>query len=111
MKSSTQRIALALTVMLMFTGVVTLQLSGQSIVGGDITGIVTDPSGAIVPNATVSLKNDASGETQTTTSSSSGQYRFSLLRPGPYSITVKAAGFQPLDRKTVVAVGKATRVD
>src|SRR5258706_3027476 len=104
MNSSTKRIALALTVMLMFAGFATLELSAQSTVAGDITGIVTDPSGAIVPNATVTLKNDASSETQTTNTSSSGQYRFSLLRPGPYSVNAKASGFQPVDRKTVVAV-------
>src|SRR5690348_16389053 len=101
MKSSRQRIALALALVLIFAGFTTLQLSAQSIVAGDITGVVTDPSGAIVPNATVTLKNDASGETQTTKTSSSGQYRFSLLRPGPYSINVHAPGFQALARKTV----------
>jgi hypothetical protein len=89
----------------------TLQVSAQSVVSGDITGIVTDPSGAIIPNATVTLKNDASGETQTTTTTGSGQYRFSLLRPGPYTITATASGFQSLNRKTVVAVGQATRVN
>ena len=73
--SSLNKIALVLILTLTFAGLATLQLSAQSIVSGDITGIVTDPSGAIVPNATVTLKNDASGETQTTTTSGSGQYR------------------------------------
>src|SRR4051812_15870391 len=105
------KLAIAAILVVVFAGFLTLQVSAQSIVSGDITGIVTDPSGAIVPNATVTLKNDASGETQTATTSANGQYRFSLLRPGPYSISATATGFQPLNRKTTVAIGQASRVN
>ena len=55
----------------------------QNIVTGGISGTVTDPSGAVVPNAKVSLKNSATGETQSTNTTSTGLYNFPLLKPGP----------------------------
>src|SRR5881275_591615 len=81
----------------------------QSTTAGDIVGTVSDPSGAIVSGATVTLKNNASGETQTTTSTSAGEYRFSLLRPGTYTVSIQAAGFQNVSRNVTVGVGQTTR--
>ena len=66
---------------------------GQSLVSGDLIGTVTDPSGAVVSNATVTLKSNGTGETRTTTTNSSGLYRFSLLSPGSYTVSVSAQGF------------------
>src|SRR5258708_28144981 len=53
----------------------------QSLVSGDVTGIVSDPSGAIVPKVTITLKNNGTGQTQTTTTNASGVYRVSLVEP------------------------------
>jgi protocatechuate 3,4-dioxygenase beta subunit len=61
-------------------------LSAQSLTSGDVTGTVLDPSGAAVPNATVSLKNNDTGATQNTTTTSTGAYRFHLLNPGSYTV-------------------------
>ena len=72
--------------MLVIAAVMAPSLMAQSLVSGDLTGTVTDPSGAVVPGATVTLKNDATGATRTTTTNSSGSYRFSLLQPGSYTI-------------------------
>jgi len=47
-------------------------LAAQNIVTGGLTGAVTDPSGAVLPNATVTLKNAATGETNSATTSDSG---------------------------------------
>ena len=66
----------------------------QSLTSGGVTGTVTDPSGAAVPNANVTLKNNDTGATQNTTTNSTGAYRFALLNPGSYSLSVKAPGFQ-----------------
>src|SRR6516165_6656530 len=66
----------------------------QSLTSGSVTGTVTDPSGAAVPNATVTLKNNDTGAAQNTTTNSTGAYRFALLNPGSYGISVKATGFQ-----------------
>jgi len=68
----------ALSLML---SVMAAQLSAQSITQGNIRGTVTDPSGAVVPNATVSLKSTTTGSTQTRTTNSSGFYEFALVTP------------------------------
>jgi Carboxypeptidase regulatory-like domain len=84
----------------------------QSLTSGDITGTVLDPSGAAVSNATVILTNKDTGTTQTTTTNSTGAYRFSLLNPGKYSLSVNALGFQTVAKHVVtVAVGQAASVD
>jgi hypothetical protein len=68
-------------------------LMAQSLVSGDLTGTVTDPSGAVVSGATVTLKSDTTGATRTTTTNASGAYRFSLLQPGSYTVSANASGF------------------
>jgi hypothetical protein len=84
----------------------------QSLTSGDITGTVLDPSGAAVPNATVTLTNKDTGTTQTTTTNSTGAYRFSLLNPGKYSLSVKAPVFQTVAEHIVtVAIGEAASVN
>jgi hypothetical protein len=86
-------------------------LLAQSLVSGDLTGAVTDPSGAVVPNAKVSLKSAATGETRTTVTSAVGAYRFSLLPPGSYTVTVSADGFNNTSDMVTVNVGQATIAD
>src|SRR5216683_6422627 len=71
-------------------------------VQGVITGTITDPSGASVPNATVTITNSGTGASQTTTTSSDGSYRFSLVPPGQYVIHVKAASFAEVKAGGVV---------
>jgi outer membrane receptor protein involved in Fe transport len=78
----------------------------QSTTAGDITGSVTDPSGAVVPNAKVAAKSEASGSSLSTTTNGEGAYRFSLLQPGGYVLSIEVSGFQPANRKVQVAVGQ-----
>ncbi len=58
-----------------------------------VTGTVVDPSGAVVPNANLTLTNDATGATQTAKSNSSGAFTFPSLAPGNYHLTCTAKGF------------------
>ncbi|HET9743804.1 MAG TPA: carboxypeptidase regulatory-like domain-containing protein [Terriglobales bacterium] len=83
-------------------------LLAQSLLSGDITGTVTDPSGAIVPNAVVNLKSLDTGAAQTTNTNAAGFYRFTLLKPGRYQIAINQSGFEPVQSNVVVAVGQAT---
>jgi hypothetical protein len=83
-------------------------VGAQSLTSGDITGVVTDPSNAVVPNAKVTLKSNATGATQTTTSNAQGAYRFSLLGPGTYTISAEATGFQGAQKQVTVSVGQTT---
>src|SRR5665213_115196 len=59
---------------------------------GDILGTVTDSSGAIVPNASVKLRNTGTQELRDFTTNSSGSYAFTLLQPGAYTVTVTEPG-------------------
>ena len=79
-------------------------MMAQSLVTGDITGTVTDPSGAVVSGATVSLKSDANGSMRTATTGSNGTYRFSLLSPGSYTVSVSASGFSKAETQTSVNI-------
>jgi hypothetical protein len=61
-----------------------------------LTGNVTDASGAIVPNATVTALNTKTGVATTTTSNNAGVYLFASLLPGDYRITAELSGFKKL---------------
>jgi Carboxypeptidase regulatory-like domain len=63
--------------------------------GGTIYGTVTDATGAIVPNAPVTIANPVSGYTRTTTSDSQGRYQFTNLPLNPYHLVVNVKGFAP----------------
>lgn len=84
---------------------------GQSLTTGGVVGRVTDPSGAAVANATVTLKNEDTGATQTATSNGTGAYRFSLLNPGHYDVSAAAQGFQGREQPFVIAVGQDNTVN
>jgi hypothetical protein len=70
-----------------------------------IQGVVTDPQGAAVPGAKVTLKNLATNQTQTTTTNNDGIYNFGALPPSQYSLTVEKQGFKKkvLDTVGVIA--------
>jgi len=59
-----------------------------------ISGLVTDASGAVIPNASLDLENTDTGVKRSTTSDSMGAYAFLQVIPGPYKMTVKANGFR-----------------
>src|SRR5579864_2981374 len=61
---------------------------------GDIVGTVTDSTGAVVPNATVTLTNTGTNVSQTAQSGGDGNYAFTLLQVGNYIVKVSAAGFK-----------------
>ena len=60
----------------------------------DILGTVTDTSGAVVPNATVTLTNTGTNISQTSQSNGTGDYTFTLVQVGNYAIKVQANGFK-----------------
>lgn len=62
---------------------------------GHISGTVTDPSGALIPNAAVQLRNIGGGSVQVSASSDSGSYSFTGVSTGEYEIEAEVAGFQP----------------
>ena len=73
---------------------VSLPLAAQKI-NGTITGIVADPTGALVAGADVSIKSKGTGEVRSATTSSEGTYSFPDTTIGLYDLTVKKSGFRP----------------
>jgi hypothetical protein len=82
-------------------------LMAQTSGTGSIDGTVSDPTGAVVPNATVTAVNTATGVKTTSTSTSSGHFVLSLLQPGTYDVIVNAAGFESLTQQHVVVAALA----
>jgi hypothetical protein len=80
----------------------------QSSTSGDINGVITDPSGAVVANAKVTATNDTTGQVLTVTTNGEGVYRFSFLQPGSYTVGATATGFQANSRKVQVGLGQST---
>lgn len=79
---------------------------------GGISGAVTDPGGAIIPGATVSAKNNATGSTLTAVSNSAGLYSFVSLSTGSYDVSATAQGFATVIRKNVsVTVDQVSTVN
>ena len=68
---------------------------------GAITGTVTDNTGAIVPNAQVTITATDTGLTLQSKSNSSGNYTFSPIKIGNYTVSASAAGFQTTSRQNV----------
>jgi hypothetical protein len=69
---------------------------------GTITGTITDSQGGGVPNATVTIVEDATGLSYNTTTGVSGEYVRPLLKPGTYTVTVGAPGFRKAEQKNVL---------
>ena len=95
------------------------QSAGNS---GTVSGTVTDATGAIVPDATVSIANPVSGYSRTTKSDSAGHYQFTNLPLNPYHLAISVAGFAPytqdvdvrsfvpISLKNSLAIGAASTV-
>jgi len=75
----------------------TAQLSGK----GAITGTAVDVSGAVIPGATVAATNTATNITTTTTTTGAGDFNFSNLDPGIYTVTTSAKGFEKLSQENI----------
>ncbi|MGC2509109.1 MAG: carboxypeptidase regulatory-like domain-containing protein, partial [Acidobacteriaceae bacterium] len=69
----------------------------QSAGTGAIAGVVTDQTGAIIPEATIKVTNTATGTTQVINSTSDGHFTAALLQPGTYDLAISKAGFKEAD--------------
>ena len=83
-------------------------LHAQTNISGDIAGMVTDPSGAAVPGATVTVTDTETGAVKVVKTGDAGAYRVSLLPPGNYTISVADAGFTTTRLNVTVQIGQIT---
>jgi Carboxypeptidase regulatory-like domain/TonB-dependent Receptor Plug Domain len=81
-------------------------LAAQSIVTGGMSGTITDQTGAVITDATVTITNPDTGETHTITTSGSGDFTFALLKPGTYTMTITKSGFKTTTRPVTVILGQ-----
>jgi len=83
----------------------TQRLNAQ-VLYGSVAGTVSDQTGAVVPGAAITIVNDNTGFTRNTTSASAGDYRFTDLPAGTYTLTATAQGFKPVKQTGInVTVG------
>jgi hypothetical protein len=84
---------------------------GQAVTG-TLLGTFLDPTGAVVPNANVTLTNEGTGVSNHMPTSAQGFYTFPTLDPGRYSVAMSAPGFKTTVAKgNLVQVEQSTRVD
>ena len=86
--------------------------AGAQVTTADIVGTVTDASGAVLPNAQVTIKNLGTGISRSMATNATGNYTFTLLPIGSYSVTVEVTGFKTFTVPTLtLAAGDRARVD
>jgi hypothetical protein len=98
-------IALALAALLVFVAP-----AARAQDNATITGTVTDTSGAVVPNAAITLTNPATGQKRDAVSNSTGAFRFASIGVGTYTMDVTAQGFEKFS-KTGIVVNVAQTVE
>ena len=77
-----------------------------------LVGTLTDLSGATVPEASLTLISVDTNETRVTTTSASGDYQFTLLRPGAYRLSAEKQGFKKANSQTfTLQVDQTARID
>ncbi len=78
---------------------------------GTIEGVVSDPTGAVVPSAAVTITSKRTGRTLTVNTTGAGVYVMRALQPGEYEVRVEKTGFKTASREVVVRVGSASPGD
>jgi hypothetical protein len=86
-------------------------LIAQTLTSATVVGVVRDSSGAVVPSATVRIRQPETDAVSTTVSESTGQYRFPFLKPGDYEITAEAATLSTAAVRIHLFVGQEQSVD
>src|ERR1700722_20551255 len=94
------RLALVALLILLFA-ICVPSMMAQSAGTAGLAGTVTDPSGAAIPNVTVTITNNDTGQNRSATTGADGQYKFTLLPPGSYRVRFAAMGFKTAEVTTV----------
>jgi len=87
-----------------------LATAQESISNASVSGRVTDPQGAVVAGAAVTIRQTETNVAATGTTDASGRFRFPYLRVGPYELSVTAAGFEPALQPLILNAGAAFEI-
>jgi hypothetical protein len=96
---------------LLHVAVATFGIQAQTITTGDITGVVRDPSHAVIPSATVTLKSTERGDQRTAQTGDQGSFHFNFLKPGIYTLGAVTTGLESDTAEVTVSVGQAIAID
>src|SRR5713226_9941667 len=94
------RVSCVLMLALLGAGALVQPISAQ-VLYGSVVGTVEDQSGAVVPNATVTMTNKQTGVTRETTSDAGGRYSVVNVLPGGYELKVTATGFRTFTQQSL----------
>jgi trimeric autotransporter adhesin len=98
--------------LLLFAGLLTCRVASAQVRNSTITGTVTDQSGAVVPNAVVTVTNQLTNETEKTQSGPAGDFALPYLAAGQYALTIDAPGFKAyIERDIAIATGITVQVN
>jgi hypothetical protein len=112
MPKSTTQVVRWMAVLMLAMSLLGMSAFAQSTTDGAIGGTVTDPSGAVVPNATVKVTNMGTNAVSTATSDGTGRYRVIQLKPGDYKVEITSGSFAPFRAEYVtVEVGRITTIE
>jgi len=112
MKATQLRIYLALYVTFVLSTFVAGAVFGQTPGTGAITGVVSDPAGRVVANASVQAVNEATHVSRSAATTTAGVFRVPLLPPGTYVVTVESSGFaESTSRAVRVTVSETTSLN
>ena len=102
---------LRFTVALLILALLASGAWAQSVASAELSGTVTDPKGAVVPGATVTVRDAAKNFERSATSGPSGEYHLLQLPPGSYTLSASAEGFaQYTDKTLVLTVGQTAEL-
>jgi hypothetical protein len=104
----TPRIRLLPLLALALAALMNLTAFAQSATGS-LSGTVTDATGAVIPNAAVTITNNATGATLTATSDAEGRWKFPVLNVGTYTVTVETAGFKKTNLENIAVEASIPR--
>ena len=122
MKAQRNILTISFAFLILFSAISVASVStkAQALNAGTVTGVVTDPNNAVVPNATVTIANAVTGYTRTATTDAEGAFRFNDVPPNNYQLSASAPGLTselqnltvrtsvPISVKIPLAVNNAT---
>lgn len=110
--STSRRRLLSAAAFCLLSAAAAIPALSQNAALGNISGIVRDASGAVVPNAAVVVTNTGTGAARTLTTDSEGHYIAGFLQPGQYEVVLGGGAFGKIDQKNIsVTVGGNNTVD
>jgi len=109
MNSKLRTVVLSIAI---FLPISTASMLAQATTAGSLAGTVTDPSGSVIPNATLTILQPATGSTTKQTTSSEGGYIFPNLQVGTYRLTISAQGFaEAVYNNVVISIGRSSNLN